>query len=113
MPKTPTAYDKLMLAMQCAAGGKDTPFVTRAELAAFGAALLESLTHATTLPEQEYCTLSYLARRFQCSRDYMAVRLAHPSIRKVQIPGGKRVKYHIQDALHFLSSSQNLHPVLN
>ena len=43
----------------------------------------------------------------------MAVRLAHPSIRKVQLPGGKRVKYHIQDAVHFLSSSQNLHPVLN
>lgn len=108
-----TSFQKLLLAMQCASGNPQ-PFVTREDLAAFGAALLEALApSAKPMAEQEYCTLSYLARRFQCSRDYMAVRLAHPSIRKIQLPGGKRVKYHIEDAINFLSSSQNLHPVYN
>ncbi len=105
-------YQSLLKAMQSASGNPQ-PFVTREDLAAFGAALLSVLEPRTTMVDSEYCTLAYLCRRFQCSRDFMATRLAHSSIRKVQLPGGKRVKYHIQDALDFLKSSSSLTPVYN
>lgn len=98
--------------MQCASGNPQ-PFVTREDLAAFGAALLEAINPRTLPVDKEYCTLSYLCRRFQCSREFMAVRLAHPSVRKLQVPGGKRKKYHVEDAINYLKSSADLTPVYN
>lgn len=113
MPKKPkTNFDRLLLAMELAGDGQ--AFATRADLAAFGAAMLDLLNPAMSRPaEQEYCTLSYLARRYQCSRDFMAVRLAHPSIRKITAPGSKRVKYNIEDAITYFANAENLQPVYN
>lgn len=80
------------------------PFVTRQDLAAFGATLIHELHSLTTTNSEEYITLGRLAARFHMNRETLARRCQKVGVRTLKPEPGKKgyVRYNVADALRLL-----------
>lgn len=84
-------------------------FVTRDELVAFGAALVEMLTSKEPKKNKEdYATLTDLCRDYKAGRKQMSEILATHLVRKLILPAGG-VRYHREDVRAYLTSNFSAH----